>query len=180
MSNKDLRTPQKLKKIDDCMTKSNSSYVKDKIDSSHSQYTDSANKSHRNNKVEIKGFSLSNPDVKDYNNNKREPIVADRFIPIRKNNRTSLAFSDVMDDEAYKENFAMDSPGLTGSTLSRSNTDKEDGGCNALNSYLKTHILGLQNDLVKSYSSEGFGQNMLSFQLHLEKRDPLMMLMPET
>jgi len=46
---------------------------------------------------------------------------------------------------------------------------------------LKTHILGLQNNIVKTDDSQdGFGQNMLSFQLHLEKRDPLKMLMPET
>jgi len=84
------------------VTNSNSSYNIDKKDSTNNRNTDSSSKNQRQtqDKVVIKAFSLSNSDVKDYNIDKRDTVVADRFIPIRKNNKTTLAFSDVMDDEA--------------------------------------------------------------------------------
>jgi hypothetical protein len=89
----------------------------------------------RKEKPVTKPFSLSGSGVKDYNLGNKETIVADRFIPIRRNNKTTLAFSDVMDDEALKENFSVDSPGMDNGSFNRNHSDKEESQSNTLNNY---------------------------------------------
>jgi len=84
------------------VTLSNSSYNNSQRESTNPKNTDSISKHQvkTQDKVKTTPFSFSSSDVKDYNIDKEDTIVADRFIPIRKNNKTTLAFSDVMDDEA--------------------------------------------------------------------------------
>ena len=107
----EFKTPFKNNKYEGYTTPSCTSLGTDKIDSRiNSKYGDSIDRNYHQKieNVQTSSFMLSKSDVQDYNTNTKKSAVADRYIPIRRNNKISLAFSDVIDEDLLKENQSSD------------------------------------------------------------------------
>ena len=179
-SQNDLRTPARNYKLD--AQHNMTSLNKECNELSRTTNENSFEKLHRlkMENVVTSPFELSSPELRDYGPNKSSKTVFDRFIPVRKNNKISLAFSDVLDDESQKENQSADNE--SANMLNIPKYDKDENNSNTLNNYLKTHILGQQGNQqrVPEESKDSIGQNILSFQYQLEERDNLKCLVPQT